>query len=325
MSPQDSGFSWSNLAILAHVPGVTTSQPTPVFDNLTGTLHVAFNSGGAGIAQRLIMSSTDDGLNFGQPEPLTCTGGRCCARGRITANIGLGRGLVVKTGGGQRLILPSENAPLYSDDSGKTWQCGNFPSNRESVGENSIARCTGEACGGQGGFAMVMRESMTPLGHPTVSVAFSANAVDWGNATLVTSLTQFSNYSQAPGLAAVDGGLLLAHGGGPGNGVTGPGTNARRARHGDSGGADLLFSRDGLQWRLLKRLWPMTGGYCTLEELEVDSHGAATKFGVLFEGGVAVEQPNRPHARFMNFTWPFKKKGNTASQSSTSLCLMRPS
>ena len=132
---------------------------------------------------------------------------------------------------------------------------------------------------------MVMRESMTPLGHPTVSVAFSANAVDWGNATLVTSLTQFSNYSQAPGLAAVDGGLLLAHGGGPGNGVTGPGTNARRARHGDSGGADLLFSRDGLQWRLLKRLWPMTGGYCTLEELEVDSHGAATKFGVLFEGG----------------------------------------
>ena len=120
---------------------------------------------------------------------------------------------MVKTSRGQRLILPSEDAPLYSDD-GKTWQCGSFPSNRESVGENSIARCTGEACGGNGGFAMVMREAMSPLGHPTVSVAFSPNAVDWGNVTLITSLTQFSNYSQAPGLAAVDDGLLLAHGGG---------------------------------------------------------------------------------------------------------------
>ena len=142
--------------------------------------------------------------------------------------------------------MPSEDAPLFSDDSAMTWECGSFPRNRKGVGENAIARCTGEACGGRGGFAMVMREAMSPLGHPTVSISFSPDAVEWSNATLLPSLSQFSNYSQAPGLAAVPGGLILAHGGGPGHGVTGPGTNAQRARHGDSGGSDLFFSRDGL-------------------------------------------------------------------------------
>ena len=85
--------------------------------------------------------------------------------------------------------------------------------------------------------------------------------------------------------------------------MTGPGTTARRARHGDSGGADLFFSRDGLKWRLLQRLWPMTGGYCTLEELEVDGHGAATKLGVLFEGGGLLNSIEM--LPFMTFTWPF--------------------
>ena len=54
----DSGFSWSNLTILANVPGVSSSQPTPVLDNLTNTLHVAFNSVGND-TQRLIVRSTE--------------------------------------------------------------------------------------------------------------------------------------------------------------------------------------------------------------------------------------------------------------------------
>lgn len=81
----------------------------------------------------------------------------------------------------------------------------------------------------------------------------------------------------------------MSHNGGPGNNASHPNYN----------GMDLLYTNDGKEWKLLKRLWPVIGMYSTLAELDVDSSGAALTFGTFFTGGFLGKGE---YVLFMNFT-----------------------
>jgi hypothetical protein len=128
------------------------------------------------------------------------------------------------------------------------------------------------------------------------------------------NFTEYAVSSEAPGAVGVPGGLVMSHNGGPG-------LNQSRsifgAREGEGGqrplagsgnfnrgeafnGEDLLYTTDGREWKLLKRLWPQLGSYSTLAELETDSDGAALTYGTLFAGGFLG--PGE-YMVFMNFSW----------------------
>jgi hypothetical protein len=66
-------------------------------------------------------------------------------------------------------------------------------------------------------------------------------------------------------------------------------------------GEDLLYTEDGKEWKLLRGLWPLTGGYSTLAELETDKDGAAVTYATLFEAAGLMEGDD--YLVFMNFTW----------------------
>jgi hypothetical protein len=50
-------------------------------------------------------------------------------------------------------------------------------------------------------------------------------------------------------------------------------------------GMGLLMSRDGRNWQLFKKVWPIQGMYTTAAALTVDSHGAARTYGIVFAAG----------------------------------------
>ena len=194
-------------------------QPTPVVDNVTGKLFMAFNDRSQfpnGFPRMTV--STDDGLTFANHTAIPCLGSTACKGGSATSNVGLGRGFVIyneslptKT----RLILPSETGTMYSDDHGAHWTIGPPPVHSTSIGENSIARCTPGACGGAPGgsarFAMVHRgPDPKDKTRSALGMHFSNDSIHWTASVPLPSISPYSNYSQAPGLLAVPGGLLLS-------------------------------------------------------------------------------------------------------------------
>ena len=289
------GATWSPLKILHWVENRTRGQPTPVVDNVTGTIFMAFddNLSGKTTGSTLITSSQDDGQTWSNATAIPKAGG-----GVITSpNSGLGRGFVIYNASlpsKTRLILPTESGAMYSDDHGASWTLGPPPQGQAGVGENSIARCTPGACGGAPGgsaqFAMVHRGPAPK--DPTksaVGIHFSNDSIHWSAPRPLPGLSRYTNYSQAPGLIATPGGLLLSHGGlGPPPSADG----SLRAGHGDSNGADLFSSTDGVTWELARHVWPFTCGYSAMVETSTDASGGALTYALLFEadGAVGAEQ-----------------------------------
>eukprot|EP01048_Picozoa_sp_COSAG05_P018755 COSAG05_NODE_2802_length_2625_cov_1.594616_1_plen_239_part_00 len=91
----DGGKTWSPLAILAEALGRCRGQPTPVIDNITDTIWLAFVDGcnpkgipkGAPGAGPMIMSSTNGGRQWSNATRIRCTGRmtgqNACAAGFI--------------------------------------------------------------------------------------------------------------------------------------------------------------------------------------------------------------------------------------------------
>ena len=115
----DGGATWSALKILHWVENRTRGQPTPVVDNVTGSIFLAFDDtlSGKATGSTLITSSHDDGLTWNNATAIPKAGG-----GVLTdPNSGLGRGFVVYNASlpsKTRLILPTESGAMYSDDHG---------------------------------------------------------------------------------------------------------------------------------------------------------------------------------------------------------------
>ena len=183
---------------------------------------------------------------------------------------------------------------------GASWAVGPPPEGQTYVGENAIARCTPGACtgapGGSAQFAMVHRgpDPKDPT-KSAVGIHFSNDSIHWSASRPLPGLSRYTNYSQAPGLIATPGGLLLSHGG-RGSAKAG----YLQAGHGDSNGADLFSSVDGVTWKLERHVWPFTCGYTTMIETSTDTNGGALTYALLFEAGgiVGAEQM----LALMNFT-----------------------
>jgi len=284
----DGGQSWSELRILARVPGRYSAQASPVVDNVTGMIIVAYNIDPYNIHKAMLINSSDDGQTWSFPRPMVPAQGS----NRIILSTNGARGHVLYSGSGIRLVFPSRLGSLYSDDHGSTWTVGP----QADLGEAQIAQCSSGACGGNN-FALLSRGP--GRSQPCVFVRFSSDAVHWGQREGL-NLSRYSEYPQAPGALGVPGALLMTHGGGDGTSLL-HGTSSSDVGHGDGNGMDLLWSKDGRTWQLLRRLWPFTGGYSTMSELEVDSTGAVKSYAVLFEAGGLTEDLDL--LAFQNFTW----------------------
>ena len=148
----DGGMTFGSLKILDEVLGRCRGQPTPVVDNVTQELFLAFNDGcnpgSPGVEQGpMIMSSKDDGIRWGNASKIACVGA-VCDRGMIPSYVvpGDSRGMVTATGppgsNDTRLWIPTWSGPIYSDSHGSTWALAGNPGGPKlqngGAGENSI-------------------------------------------------------------------------------------------------------------------------------------------------------------------------------------------
>ena len=199
-----------------------------------------------------------------------------------------------------RLVIPAETGPIFSDDHGASWTA--VPA--RAIGESAMARCPPGACGaapgGRANFAMAIRE-----GPPvSVSIKFSNDSLHWTAPVPLQGFAPYSTYGQAPGLVATPGGLVLSHGG-KGNNTASTGGEGQQlgstvTGHGDGNGCDLFESTDGLNWKLLRHMWPFQTGYTTMVETEVDANGGAKTFALISESGGIMESDQM--LAFFNFT-----------------------
>jgi sialidase-1 len=145
----DGGKTWSILRILDEVPGRCRGQPTPVIDNRTHELFLAFADGcnaegdQPGVAPivpgPMIMSSLDDGLHWSNATKIPCSAShqedKPCKGGLMPPQVvpGDSRGIVTANGS---LWIPTWSGPMYSHDHGRNWGLGGAPNG--DAGENSI-------------------------------------------------------------------------------------------------------------------------------------------------------------------------------------------
>ena len=66
-------------------------------------------------------------------------------------------------------------------------------------------------------------------------------------------------------------------------------------------GMALLISKDGTNWTLFKKTWPIQGMYTTAAALTVNTEGAALTYGIIFAGG-SLPTSKTGTIFFMNFT-----------------------
>ena len=118
----DGGASWSPLRILEEIEGRCRSQPTPVMDNVTDTLILAFNDDCSDFSHGNpttphLTTSTDDGLQWSNAAPMAVAKPGTGVFGRNVV-IGLSRGLALHDAtlpSKTRLIVPAETGTLCED------------------------------------------------------------------------------------------------------------------------------------------------------------------------------------------------------------------
>jgi hypothetical protein len=302
----DNGTTWSKIQILARQDNLTRAQPTPVIDCKTGMIHLTFaqwkpkNWRGATPMSKsqypMIMNSSDDGEHWTTPIDVncpTCKGGTFRTaypqRGGGFLDIvpGDSRGLCVLNRSlplGYRLISPTWSGSQYSDDGGHSWQL-----HLQSTGENSIT--TWSVNKSQGAFVQTKRAGKGTCPGATgrgadVCYRFSADGIVWGAFHSPASLwPMLTNSADCAAAVGVPGGMIFIHGGG----VALPPPVGHERLRSDSGsggsGISTFFSPDGQRWKLIRHVWPLYGGYSTVEAVGRNALGEATQYGTLFEAG----------------------------------------
>lgn len=146
----DSGKTWSAMDIVASDNYIGAySCPTPVVDYETGKIFVLMNywqpnSSDPTMNTAWLVSSTDDGLTWSEPQNVSAT---MVASGYALQGVGVGCGIQMKGGNYEgRMIIPTRqidrktkkifNRTVYSDDHGETWKVGECASKN---GEHEIA------------------------------------------------------------------------------------------------------------------------------------------------------------------------------------------
>ncbi len=198
----DKGLNWSDPKRVAEVPGphlknpvavaqnlaaegtVTYNNPTAIVDAQTGAVHMLFC---LEYMRCFYIRSDDDGLTFSEPVEITTTFDQFQAdyawqvlatgpahgiqlqSGRLLVPVWLSKG----TGG--HAHRPSVVATIFSDDSGRTWQRGEFV-----AGETDPLVNPSETVAVQLSDGRVMLNIRSESKHHRRAVSFSADgATDW--------------------------------------------------------------------------------------------------------------------------------------------------
>jgi len=309
----DDGATWTPIKVFTQddgpngraEDGTCQSQASPLIDPVTKTLFVGFNlnpgcQGGSDIPN--LAKSMDDGLRWSKPyAPIMNLGGGRTGPATEKSGflVGPTKGLSLKLpSGGVRLLLPGEGgafgaASIYSDDHGSTWNSNGTGAR----GEMDWTVCTTGACPIGQKYAMLNRGG-AKTSPESCEIQFSADSTTWtkplstDNGDVVVG-----THHGKPGLVAVPGGfissqqIMLCTRGlkqNPDNscGSVGDANYTTRKPSDVVGhGMGLLASKDGVHWKLLRKLWPFGGMYTTIAALTTDAEGGALTYGVIFSAG----------------------------------------
>ena len=123
---------------------------------------------------------------------------------------------------------------------------------------------------------------------------FSPDAVHWGRFLSPTALwPMVTGSADSSAAVGVPGGMVFIHGGGvvlpasssSSSSSSSPSAGPPQLQSGGSG-VTTFFSPDGQDWTLVKHVWPLYGGYSTVEAIGLNNKtGAVEQYGTLFEGG----------------------------------------
>jgi sialidase-1 len=137
----DNGKSWTAPQVVAHFPGFTVGNPTPVEDRKTGVIWLLMTANPAGVTEKeideaspkgartvWITHSSDDGLHWAGAREITSYIKKSDWTWYAT---GPGNGIQLTDG---RLVIPCDHKVagthayyshvIYSDDDGKSWKIG---------------------------------------------------------------------------------------------------------------------------------------------------------------------------------------------------------
>ena len=137
----DNGKAWTAAQVVAHFPGFTVGNPTPVEDRKTGVIWLLMTANPAGVTEKEIdeaspkgartvwvTHSSDDGLHWASAREITSSTKKSDWTWYAT---GPGNGIQLTDG---RLVIPCDHKVagthafyshvIYSDDDGKTWNVG---------------------------------------------------------------------------------------------------------------------------------------------------------------------------------------------------------
>jgi len=137
----DNGKKWTAAQVVAHIPGFTVGNPTPVEDSKTGVIWLLLTANPAALTEKEIESgsstetrtvwithSSDDGLHWFSPRQITASTKKPNWTWYAT---GPGNGIQLTDG---RLVIPCDHKVagthalyshvIYSNDDGKTWKIG---------------------------------------------------------------------------------------------------------------------------------------------------------------------------------------------------------
>jgi len=116
---------------------------------------------------------------------------------------------------------------------------------------------------------------------PTASVSFSNDTLNWGPEIYTTNDVVVGTGHGKPGLVSIPGGIVTTQI------IMQPNKESRTPSDVVGSGMGLLASKDGINYKLLRKLWPYEGGYTTIAPFDVDASGAALTYGIVFEAGDA--------------------------------------
>ena len=137
----DNGKTWTQAQVVAHFPGFTAGNPTPVEDRKTGVIWLLMTANPSGLTEKeidqrspkgartvWITHSSDDGVHWAAAREITASTKRPNWTWYAT---GPGNGIQLANG---RLVIPCDHKVagtnamyshvIYSDDDGKTWEIG---------------------------------------------------------------------------------------------------------------------------------------------------------------------------------------------------------
>jgi len=137
----DNGKTWTPAQVVAHFPGFTVGNPTPVEDGKTGVIWLLLTANPAGVTEKEIdegspkgartvwvTHSRDDGTTWSPAREITSSTKQSNWTWYAT---GPGNGIQLESG---RLVVPCDHKVagthayyshvIYSDDDGRTWKIG---------------------------------------------------------------------------------------------------------------------------------------------------------------------------------------------------------